>query len=461
MFKTLINAFKAKDVRNKILITIGILLLYRLGCWLPLPGINPDSFKDMFSNEKGSSFLSLISAISGNALQKGAWFALGISPYINASIIMQLLTIAIPRLERLSKQGDDGRKKIAQLTRYLTLVLAVAQSVGIIISWNSSDGLVPGFMFTAATPTWVIGIVLALFMLAGTTIVMWLGERITEIGVGNGISLLIFTGIISTAGQSIQRAVQKIFKFGGEDFRKMTSEQSNSAMWQLIAFFLLVIFIFVLIIFIDLAERRIPIQYAKQIKGRKQYGGQSTHIPIKVNANGVLPIIFATALISFPQMLLSMFINASKLENPTTGFQKFYVWWESHLGTGSWAYSIVVVVLIFAFSYFYAQIQFNPEEVSRNIQQYGGFVPGIRPGKPTTEYLKRISKRLTFFGAIFLAFIALIPTLVFKTAFKSGEQQLVNAFSATGMLIVVSVALEFDKQLESLLMMKHYKGFLK
>ena len=461
MFKTLINAFKAKDVRNKILITIGILLLYRLGCWLPLPGINSDSFKDMFSNEKGSSFLSLISAISGNALQKGAWFALGISPYINASIIMQLLTIAIPRLERLSKQGDDGRKKIAQLTRYLTLVLAVAQSVGIIISWNSSDGLVPGFMFTAATPTWVIGIVLALFMLAGTTIVMWLGERITEIGVGNGISLLIFTGIISTAGQSIQRAVQKIFKFGGEDFRKMTSEQSNSAMWQLIAFFLLVIFIFVLIIFIDLAERRIPIQYAKQIKGRKQYGGQSTHIPIKVNANGVLPIIFATALISFPQMLLSMFINASKLENPTTGFQKFYVWWESHLGTGSWAYSIVVVVLIFAFSYFYAQIQFNPEEVSRNIQQYGGFVPGIRPGKPTTEYLKRISKRLTFFGAIFLAFIALIPTLVFKTAFKSGEQQLVNAFSATGMLIVVSVALEFDKQLESLLMMKHYKGFLK
>jgi preprotein translocase subunit SecY len=215
-----------------------------------------------------------------------------------------------------------------------------------------------------------------------------------------------------------------------------------------------------LIIFIDLAERRIPIQYAKQIKGRKQYGGQSTHIPIKVNANGVLPIIFATALISFPQMLFSMFINEANRDSGKW-YSRFYNFWENNLGAGTWTYAIVVAVLIFAFSYFYAQIQFNPEDVSRNIQQYGGFVPGIRPGKPTTEYLKRISKRLTFFGAIFLAFIALIPSLVFKNAFGRGEYQLVNAFSATGMLIVVSVALEFDKQLESLLMMKHYKGFLK
>jgi preprotein translocase subunit SecY len=216
----------------------------------------------------------------------------------------------------------------------------------------------------------------------------------------------------------------------------------------------------VLIIFIDLAERRIPIQYAKQIKGRKQYGGQSTHIPIKVNANGVLPIIFATALISFPQLLLSMFVNQSNIDNGKW-YSNLYTWWEGNLGAGSLAYSIIVAVLIFAFSYFYAQIQFNPEDVSRNIQQYGGFVPGIRPGKPTTEYLGKISRRLTFFGAIFLAFLALIPSIIFRAVFGADQTQLVNAFTATGMLIVVSVALEFDKQLESLLMMKHYKGFLK
>ena len=458
MFKTLINAFKTKEVRNKILITIGILLLYRLGCWLPLPGIDPTAFGQ--NAESMGSFLELISAISGNALQNGAFFALGISPYINASIIMQLLTIAIPRLERISKQGDDGRKKIAQITRYVTLLLAAAQSVGIIISWANNDNLVPGYMFSAGTPVWVIGIVIGVFMLAGTTVVMWLGERITEIGVGNGISLLIFTGIISTAGQSIQLTIERMFGFARGEGNDTTAR--NSAMWQLIAFLILVLFIFILIIFIDLAERRIPIQYAKQIKGRKQYGGQSTHIPIKVNANGVLPIIFATALISFPQLLLSMFVNSSNIDNGKW-YTNFYKWWENNLGSTTYAYMALVAVLIFAFSYFYAQIQFNPEDVSRNIQQYGGFIPGIRPGKPTTEYLGKISRRLTFFGAIFLAFLALVPSIVFRAVFGSGtgQQQLVNAFSATGMLIVVSVALEFDKQLESLLMMKHYKGFLK
>lgn len=458
MFKTLINALKTKDVRNKILVTIGLLLLFRLGCWLPLPGIDPEAFTKAAASGTSGSFLELISAISGNALQNGAFFALGISPYINASIIIQLLTIAIPRLERMSKQGDEGRKKIAQITRYVTLALAAAQSVGIIISWANNDQLISGYMFTAGTPVWVVGIVIGVFMLAGTTIVMWLGERITEIGVGNGISLLIFTGIISTAGQAIQKAVEHTFGFGAGAGNEAAVR--NDAMWQLIAFFILVLIIFVLIIFIDLAERRIPIQYAKQIKGRKQYGGQSTHIPIKVNANGVLPIIFATALISFPQLLLSMFVNTSNMHDGKW-YQNFYLWWEQYLGAGSLAYSILVAVLIFGFSYFYAQIQFNPDEVSRNIQQYGGFIPGIRPGKPTTEYLGRISKRLTFFGAIFLAFIALVPSIVFRYAFQSDQVQLVNAFSATGMLIVVSVALEFDKQLESLLMMKHYKGFLK
>jgi len=455
MFTTLKNAFKTKDVRNKILLTLGILLLYRVGCWLPLPGLNPTWYSQEWNVDSGS-FLALISAIGGNALRNGAWLALGVSPYINASIIIQLLTIALPPLERLSKQGEDGRKKIAQITRYLTLVLGAAQCVGIIISWANDGNIVPAQTFGG--PVWLMGVIIGFFMLAGTTFTMWLGEKITEIGVGNGISLLIFVGILSTAGQSLQDAVLASFgrgKYGGDP---------NTAMWELIFFLIMVTAIFVLIVFIDGAERKIPIQYAKQIKGRKQYGGQSTHIPIKVNATGVLPIIFATALVSFPQMLFSMF--ATSATDTTQGFGAFYSWWSRNIGTGSWPHSIIVALLIFGFSYFYAQIQFKPEEVSRNLQQYGGLIPGIRQGRPTTEYLGRISKRLTFFGALFLVFIALIPTIVFKSTLGApGSSRetvgLVNAFSATGLLIVVSVALEFDKQLESLLMMKHYKGFLK
>jgi preprotein translocase subunit SecY len=460
MFTTLKNAFKTPDVRKKVLITLGILLLYRLGCWLPLPGLNPTLYSGDYINGEGS-FLSLISAISGNALKNGAFLALGVSPYINASIIMQLLTIAIKPLETLSKQGDEGRKKIAQITRYVTLLLGIAQCVGIIISWANSGAIKPGFAFAEATPVWVMGVVIGVFMLAGTTFTMWLGERITETGAGNGISLLIFVGILSTTGQSLQNAIERIagYSNGFSGVQDLGAAARNSATWELGGFLVMVVVIFLFIVFVDLAERKIPIQYAKQIKGRKQYGGQSTHIPIKVNATGVLPIIFATALISFPQLLFSMFVNDAT--DKSTGWYRFYDWWSNNLGAGSWAYSILVALLIFGFSYFYAQIQFNPEEVSRNIQQYGGVIPSIRPGRPTAEYLGKISRRLTFFGALFLAVIALIPTILFKAILGQQSSSLINAFSATGLLIVVSVALEFNKQLESLLMMKHYKGFLK
>ncbi len=433
MFETLKNAFKNKDVRTKILITLGLLFIYRLGCWIPIPGIDAAVYAESITQD---SLLGLLSGITGSALQNGAIFAIGVTPYINASIILQLLTVAIPRLQEYSKQGDDGKRKITQITRYITIALALAQSIGITVSYARS-GALSTTVFGPMTQTWVIGMFVAVIMIMGAMLTMWLGERITDYGIGNGISLLIFVGIISSAGLAIIAKFQEAF--GGSD----------TAIWELLGFLIMVIAVFALIVFVDLSERRVPVQYAKQIKGRKQYGGQSTYIPVKLNASGVMPIIFATALITFPQMIAQLFA-------PTSAF---YGWWMKWLGAGTPIYAVLVALLILFFSYFYAQIEFNPEDISRNIQQYGGFINGIRPGKPTTEYLSRISKRLTLFGAIFLAFIALVPSVIFAAVLK--DTTLVNAFSATGMLIVVSVALEFDKQLQSQLMMKQYKGFLK
>ena len=433
MFHTLANAFKNKDVRKKMLITLALLFVYRIGCWLPVPGISAAVNSSVTASD---SLLTLLSSITGGALANGAFLAIGISPYINASIIIQLLTVAIPSLERLSKQGGEGRKKLTKITRFATLILAIAQAAAITVSWANQDGLETAIFSGLLTEKWMVGIFVAVMLIAGAMFTLWLGERITENGMGNGISLLIFVGILASAGLAI------VAKFG-EAFGG-----SQTAIWELLGFVLMVIVIFALIVFVDLAERKIPVQYAKQIKGRKQYGGQSTYIPLKVNASGVLPIIFATAIITFPQLIAQMVAPQSA----------FYAWWVKWLGSGTPIYSVCVCLLILFFCYFYAQIQFNPEEVARNIQQYGGFIPGIRPGKPTYEYLVRISKRVTLFGAIYLAFIAIVPSLIFSLVLDS---TLVNALSATGMLIVVSVALEFDKQLESQMMMKQYKGFLK
>lgn len=435
MFETIKNAFKNKDVRKKLLITIALLFIYRIGCWIPIPGIDAAVYGN--SIQAKDTLLGLLSGITGNALQNGALFAIGITPYINASIILQLLTVAIPRLQEYQKQGDDGKKKITQITRYITIALALAQSIGITVSYSRANALSTN-VFGPMTSEFVIGMFVCVIMITGSMLTMWLGERITDYGIGNGISLLIFVGIISSAGIAI--IAKFTSAFGG----------NQMAIWELLGFLIMVIAVFMLIVFVDLAERRVPVQYAKQIKGRKQYGGQSTYIPIKVNASGVLPIIFATAIITFPQMIAQLFTDSTNA---------FYVWWQTWLGVGTPIYIVLVAVLILFFSYFYAQIEFNPEDISRNIQQYGGFINGIRPGKPTTEYLSRISKRLTLFGAIFLAFIALVPSVIFQAVL--GQDSLVNAFSATGMLIVVSVALEFNKQLQSQLMMKQYKGFLK
>ena len=446
MIQTLKNAFKIKEIRNKILLTILLVIIYRIGCYIPVPGIEASVFSD---EVEGNSFMGIMSAITGGALSQGTLFAIGISPYINASIIMQLLTVAIPALERLSKEGEEGKHKIAVITRYVTLGLAVVNAVGILLAFNNEslfDNAMFGAQFTV--PTWVLFIIVTIIFVAGSMLTMWIGERITEYGVSNGISMLIFIGIIASAGQAILRV------FGGI---AETGDFTASGGWDLIVFVLLVVVIFAFITWVDGAERKIKVQYAKQIKGNKMYGGQTTFIPIRVNASGVMPIIFASSFIMFPQMIISFI--------PKLAESKFGVWWMRNLTTsggtwwGSLIYYIFMVVFIIFFAYFYSMIQFNPEDVSKNIQQYGGFIPGIRPGKPTSDYLKRINNRITLFGAIFLSIICVIPTFLFNVIGK--DIGLSSAFSATGLLIVVSVALEFNKSLESQIMMRHYKGFLK
>jgi preprotein translocase subunit SecY len=445
MFETLKNAFKVKEIRVKIWMTLFLLLVFRLGSFLPLPGIDFEAYNEMFA-ASGDSILTLLSSITGGALANASFLALGISPYINASIIIQLLTVAIPKLEQYSKQGQEGRRKISQITRIATLILAAAQSIGMVISWNNANALdITVFGGISATAqSWLVGISVVIILIAGATFTMWIGEKITELGIGNGISLLIFIGILATAAQSLIQQFVMIFTNGG-DLTKV---------WELIGFLAMTLVIFAFIVWIDLAERRINIQYAKQVKGRKMMGGQSTYIPIKINASGVLPIIFATAIVTFPQLICQMFSAETSA---------FYQWWMKWLGVGTPIYSVVMAILIFAFAFFYAQIQFNPEDVSRNIQQYGGFINGIRPGKPTTEHLAKINRRLTLFGAIFLAIVALVPSVVFSSLNAAGilSSNLVNAFTATGLLIVVSVALEFDKQLQGQLLQRQYKGFLK
>ena len=441
MFETIVNAFKTKEIRIKIFLTLLMLLVYRVGCYIPIPGLNANALEQMLG---GTDFFGILSMITGGSLANATLFSLGILPFINASIIMQLLTLVIPALERLSKEGEEGRKKLTQITRYFAIVLAVIQAIGIVVGWKNAITAVFAFEAGWKLPYFTMaGIIIIL--VAGSTMVMWLGEKITEYGIGNGTSLIIFVGILSTAGTTMARA----FRMVGENW---------TYIWNILGFIIIVAGIFMFIVFTDLAERRVTVQYSKQIKGNKMYGGQTTYIPIRINGSGVMPIIFASSLLTFPQMIMALFFPTSEA----------YAWYSQNMGSGTWVYYLFMVLLILFFAYFYAQIQFNPDDVSKNIQQYGGFIPGIRAGKPTSDFLRKISNRITLFGAIFLALLSLIPTFIFNaisgegsTAFMSGELGFGGAFSATGLLIVVSTALEFNKQLESQIMMKHYKGFLK
>ena len=436
MFETIKNAFGTKEIRVKIWATLLLLLVYRIGCFVPVPGI---SVIDIRKLVEAGSFLSVISAITGGSLSQGTLFALGIIPFINSFIIMQLLTLIIPKLEEMSKDGEEGRKKITQITRYVAIVLGVIQAIGIAFMWKDYIEPIYGMQ-----KNWLAMIYVIVMLVGGSVMVMWLGERITEYGIGNGTSLIIFVGILSTAGNALLTAFE-------------TVPTNPIKLWNIFGFLILVVALFAFIVFMDGGERRITVQYAKQVKGNKMYGGQTTFIPIRVNASGVMPIIFASSFIMFPQMIISFI--------PKLAESKFGVWWMRNLTTsggtwwGSLIYYIFLVVFIIFFAYFYSMIQFNPEDVSKNIQQYGGFIPGIRPGKPTSDYLKRINNRITLFGAIFLSIICVIPTFLFNVIGK--DIGLSNAFSATGLLIVVSVALEFNKSLESQIMMRHYKGFLK
>ena len=454
MFETIKNCFKVKEIRKKIWITLLLLLIFRIGCYIPVPGIDSDVFGAAIESY---TFLELMSSITGSSLANATLFALGISPYINASIIIQLLTVGIPALERLSRQGEEGRKKIAQITRYVTIVLAIAQAIGIIVNIAAEEGAINTVMFGGGTSglmsdtaaTWLAGVFLVVVYTAGAMLVMFIGERITEYGIGNGISLIIFVGIISTAGITI---VSKISQIGSAGY-------GLNPLWEIIGFVVLTLLEFVAIVAVDLSERRIPVQYAKQVKGRKMYGGQSSVIPIRIAGGGVMPLIFAFAIISFPSMLAGLFWPGSGFEEGVTNwFSGSSPYWYGQL-----IYMVVLCLLIFAFAFFYSSMQFNPEDVSKTIQQNGGFIQGIRPGKPTADYLKRISNRITLFGAIYLSLVAFVPSILgmIMTGLNITDTDLLSVFSTTGILIVVSVALELEKQLESQLMMKNYKGFLK
>ena len=418
MLETLKNAWKIADLRKKILYTLGMLLIYRLLCYVPTPGVDTSQIASALERY---SLLGFINSMTGSDLSNYTIMAMGITPYINASIIMQLLCVAIPKLEEMQKEGEEGRKKIAQITRYVTVGLGFVQAIALTIGLraNATNGFL-GLL--------TIGFCLA----AGTAIAMWMGERITENGIGNGISLLIFAGIISNLARSVGTNIVNIF-----------SHPEAVSIPAVIASVIVFIILVVGIVLVDLAERRIRIQYAKRMVGRKMYGGQSTHIPLKLNASGVLPLIFANAIMQFPATILAFFPNSAANQ-----------WWTAHVSSTHLLYQVIFALMIFGFTFFYSEISFNPVEIAKNIQNNGGMIPGIRQGKPTSDYIKKITHRITMFGAIYLAVLAVIPMIIYAIAGVS------LPFAASSLLIAVSVAMETMRELESQMLMRHYKGFL-
>ncbi len=420
MLETLRNAWAVKDIRRKILFTVLILIVFRIGSVIPVPFVDVTMLGEAATNE----FFSYLSILTGGGLEYAAIFALSVTPYINSSIIIQLLSVAIPALERLSKEGEEGRKKIAQITRYTTVALGLLQGIAYFVYLNSINciSVDGGFLF------WVAAVVIVLCFTAGSAMVMWLGEQIDTKGIGNGISMILFAGIISR----------------GPDAAVVLWHNLKINPIAVVAIVVLFLLLIMFVVWMTNAERRIPIQYAKRVVGNKMYGGQNTHIPIKVNMSGVMPVIFASSILMLPTMILSFMTNT---EN---SWYKFFALFS----TQGVFYAILYFVLIIGFAYFYATIQFNPVEMANNLRKNGGSIPGIRPGKPTIDFISKILSRITLMGAFFLSVIAILPIVVGRI----GAMNI--SLGGTSMLILVGVALDTVQNLESQMMMRHYKGFL-
>ena len=427
MLQTIKGAWKAPELRKKILFTVFILLIYRLGNAVPVPYVDVAALKEYFDTTLNSTVLGLYNAMSGSAFSRATVFALSINPYINSSIIMQLLCIAIPQLERLQKDGgEEGRKKIASITRYVTVGLALIMGFAY-YSMLRNYGLL--------TQTGVLtGIVIVLTFTAGSAFIMWLGEQITEFGIGNGISIILFASIISRIPSTVSSAITNIA--GGAQ-----------SIGGVLVILVLALALVVVIVFVNDSERRIPIQYAKQMRGRKMYGGQSTFLPIKVNMSGVMPIIFAQSIASLPATILAF-------NNPTNDW-KFTTIMRTITNTNGVLYAIVYFLLIIAFGYFYAAIQYNPIEIANNLKKNGGYIPGFRPGRPTAEFIQKVIHKIVLFGSLYLGVVAILPIIISNI---SGYSSL--AIGGTSVIIVVGVALETAKALEAQMMMRNYKGFL-
>ena len=446
------NAIKVPELRKKLLMTLLLILIFRIGCHIAVPGLD----REALSSLAGSGLFNFMDILSGGAMQNVSLFAMGISPYINASIIIQLLTIAIPALERMQKEeGEEGRKKLNRITRYLAIGLGLFQAVMLFINiYNRGTGAGNFSLIFDNGFGWVLAFMLLVFSFtAGTSILMWLGEKITEVGIGNGISILIFAGIVANA----PTAFTTLWNFVVNAQASSSSGAVNITipLYARIIVTVLLILVFVAVIvacvWMDGAERRIPVQYAKRVVGRKIYGGQNTHIPLKVNSAGVLPIIFAMSILQFPSTIASFINNEGAVAK----------WLNNAQGT--WWYLIIYALLIVGFTFFYNMLYFDPVEMANNLKKNGGFVPGLRPGKATSDYIKTSSRRITWFGAIFLAILAILPSMLqlISSLFNAQFKYIGSLWiGGTSVLILVGVAIETVRQLESQLLMRHYKGFL-
>ena len=421
------NLFKIPELKKRVFFTLALLIVYRIGVHVPVPGIDAVALASFFAKAKGT-ILGLFDMFSGGALERLSVFALGIMPYISASIILQLLTVVVPHLERLSKEGEQGRKKITQYTRYGTVVLSIIQGFGISVGLESM--MAPGGAPVVLVPGWGFRLLTMITLTSGTAFIMWLGEQITERGIGNGISLIIFSGIVVRIPNAISNSFRLL----------STGELSIFLLLLLIA---LMVAVVGFIVFIEQGQRRIPVQYAKRVIGRKLYGGQSTHLPLKINTSGVIPPIFASSIIMFPATLAS-FINVDWVQSVAAAIKP-----------GNLSYELLFVGFIFFFCYFYTAVTFNPVDVAENMKKHGGFIPGIRPGKRTADYIDRVLTRLTLGGASYVAAVCVLPSILisnFNVPFY---------FGGTALMIVVGVAIDTMSQMESHMLTRHYEGFLK